>query len=279
MLWSVVAFSVNTLLIRGISLAVPAADGWVASLFRGVVGLLIVVLFFRKQGFEPRHLLVRPLLIARGLIGGFGILAFYITVVHLGAGRAVIINLTYPIFGCLFAALWLKESLTVRAWMWMFAGFSGLLIFLGGGLEFAIGKYDLLALCGAVAAGGVITLIRQLRHSENTATIYASQCLASALFAAWPAVGPSLHLPTETILLMTLAAALVAAAQLAMTHAYRSLSVARGSSIQMLLPLVTAVGGYFFFEERFTPMEIAGAALTLIATWRVIAAPKAKPAT
>ncbi len=277
MLGSVVAFAVNALMIRGIALAVPAADGWVASLFRGVVGLAIVSAFFLKKGFQPRHLFTRPLLIARGLIGGFGILAFYITVVHLGAGRAVIINLSYPIFGCLFASLWLKETLTVRSWSWMFAGFAGLLVFLSGGLTFSIGKYDVLALAGAVAAGAVITLIRQLRHSEHTATIYASQCLASAIFAAGPAAVPSATLPGGAFWLMVLAAVLVAAAQLSMTHAYRTLSVARGSSIQMILPLVTALGGWLFFDEIFTLTEIAGGALTLVATWRVVAHPTPKP--
>lgn len=39
----------------------------------------------------------------------------------------------------------------------------------------------------------------------------------------------------------------------------------------MLLPLATAVGGYWFFGETFHPLEIAGASLTLLATWRVVA--------
>ena len=277
MLGSVVLFAVNALLVRGLSLAVPAADGWVASLFRGVVGLTIVALFFRGS-FRPSHLFKHRLLMVRGLLGGFGILALYITVVELGAGRAVIINLSYPIFGSLFAALFLGEALPARAWGWMIAGFGGLLVFLGGGVDFAIGPYDLLALVGAVAAGAVVVMIRQLRHSESTATIYSAQCLASALIAVGPATEATRQLPTSAILLMTVAAVLVALAQLAMTHAYRSLSVARGSSIQMLLPLVTALGGWALFGERFSPLELGGAALTLFATTRILAAPTGTPA-
>jgi drug/metabolite transporter (DMT)-like permease len=272
MLGSVVLFAVNALLIRGLNLAVPAADGWVASLFRGVIGLAVVAVFFRGS-FRPGHLFKHRLLIVRGLLGGFGILALYLTVVELGAGRAVIINLSYPIFGSLFAALWLGETLPARSWAWMVAGFGGLLVFLGGGLDFHVGPYDLLALAGAVAAGGVVVMIRQLRHSESTATIYAAQCLASVLIAGGPATAPTLTLPATAVALMTLAAVLVAIAQLAMTHAYRSLSVARGSSIQMLLPLVTAIGGWQLFGERFTPLELGGAALTLFATTRILAVP------
>ena len=277
MLASVVLFAINALLIRGIALHAPAADGWVASFFRGVVGLGVVVAMFAGRGFEPGNLLCRPLLILRGLAGGFGILAFYVTVVHLGAGRAVIINLSYPIFGSLFATWFLGERLGLRAWLWMAAGFAGLVVFLGGGSGAKVGPYDLLAVAGAVAAGGVVTLIRQLRHSEHSSTIYASQCVGSLLLTSVPAAAPSLQLPAAAIGLMVLAAVIVALAQLAMTQAYRELSVARGSSMQMLLPLLTAAGGWLLFDERFAAVEIAGAALTLLATWRVVAAPPSKP--
>lgn len=275
MLGSVLLFAVNALLIRGIHMSVPAADGWVASLFRGAVGMLVVIAMFGwGRGLELSHLFTRPLLAFRGLLGGFGILAFYITVVHLGAGRAVIINLSYPMFGSLFAAWWLKEHLTLRSWLWMIAGFVGLVIFLGSDFDGGIGGYDLLALAGAVAAGGVVTLIRLLRDREHTSSIYASQCLASFAFALWPAAAPTMTLSPGVIGLMIGAAIIVAIAQLAMTYSYRTLSVARGSSMQMLLPLLTATGGYLLFNETFTSVGIAGAVLTLLATWQVVRRPK-----
>jgi len=275
MLGSVLLFAVNALLIRGIHMHVPAADGWVASLFRGAVGMVVVMAMFGwGRGLELSHLFNRPLVVARGLLGGFGILAFYITVVHLGAGRAVIINLSYPMFGSLFAALWLKEHLPLRSWLWMGAGFLGLVIFLGSDFDGGINGYDLLAVAGAVAAGGVVTLIRLLRDREHTSTIYASQCLASFAFALWPAAVPASTLTPGILTLMIGAAVIVAIAQLAMTYSYRTLSVARGSSMQMLLPLLTAVGGYLLFDETFTMPGIAGAVLTLLATWQVVRRPK-----
>ena len=126
MLGSVVLFAANALLIRGLALALPAIDGWMASLFRGVVGLVfLAVLFGFGRGLELRRVFTHPLLILRGVIGAFGILVFYVTVVHLGAGRAVVINLSYPIFGTLIAAVALRESPGWRAYLWMLAGFAG----------------------------------------------------------------------------------------------------------------------------------------------------------
>lgn len=270
MLGSALFFATNILVLRGLSLAVPAADGWVASWFRGAVGLAIVAIFFGGRGLQVGRLFTRPLLIFRGLLGGAAILAFYLTIVHLGAGRATIINLSYPMFGSLIASLVLKEHLSARAWGWMSAGFGGLVVFLGGGEGRALSVYDGIALAGAVAAGAVVVLIRQLRHSEHTSTIYASQCLATLAIALVPATPTVPTLPTPAIALLALAGVLVAGGQLALTHAFRTLSVARGSSIQMLLPIATALGGFLFFGERFTPTELAGAALTLLATWRIL---------
>ena len=51
--------------------------------------------------------------------------------------------------------------------------------------------------------------------------------------------------------------------QLTMTRAFRELSVARGSLLQMLVPLGIAAGGAVLFGERFQPHELLGAALIL----------------
>ena len=46
MLASVVLFATNTLTIRFVAVHFPAADGWVAMLFRGTVGLAVVFSLF-----------------------------------------------------------------------------------------------------------------------------------------------------------------------------------------------------------------------------------------
>ncbi len=271
MLGSVVLFAANTLLIRAIALHTPAADGWVAILFRGGVGLLFVfVLFGFGRGLDMKRLFSGRLITIRGIIGALSTIAFYITIIKLGAGRAVIINLTYPIFASVIAALWLKEKISRGAFVWMLVGFGGLVVFLSeAGQLLRPSPYDLLALAGAVGSGWVVVIIRRLRHEEHPATIYASQAFYGMLIAA-PAAVKVPALPTSAWLGLAVGAVIVTIAQLIMTQAYQFMSVSRGSSLQMLLPIVTAVGGFFLFGEAFHPLEIAGAMLTLFATWRVV---------
>lgn len=271
MLLSIVAFAANVLLLRGLALRVPEVDGYQASVVRGVVGFLIVIVGFRGRGFEPGNLVRRPMVLLRGTVGAVAILLFYVTVVHLGAGRAVIINLTYTIFGALMAARWLGERLNIRQLAWMVAGLVGLALFLAGDMRSGgITRYEFLGVLGAVTAGLAVVLIRILRHSEHSSTIYASQCVWSALAALPFCTGPLPALTGPAIPVLGLAAILVSVGQLAMTEAFRTMSVARGSALQMLMPVLTGAGGVLLFDERYRLLELAGGAVTLLATWRAV---------
>ena len=271
MLGSVILFAANTLLIRAISLHAPAADGWLATLFRGVVGLFFVYLMFGQgRGLAPSRLFASRLILVRGIVGALAIVIFYTTIVKLGAARAVILNLTYPIFGTIIAALWLKEKISRHAILWMAVGFVGLVVFLSdAGRLLHPSPYDLLALLGAVGAGWVVVIIRRLRHDEHPSTIYAAQAFFSLVLAA-PAAVKIPQLPQFAWWGLAGGAVIVTVGQLIMTQAYQSMSVSRGSAVQMLLPLLTAAGGYFWFAESFHGVEIIGGVVTLLATWRVV---------
>lgn len=272
MLVSVILFTVNTLMVRWLALRFPEIDGWMVTLFRGLAGILLVwMLFTRGRGLQAGHLINRTLVIARGLLGAVGIYLYYLSIIHLGAGRAVIINLTYPIFASIIAAIILKEALSKRKLGWIIAGFGGLVVFLGDqSLADGISKYDLLALLGAVFAASVVVLIRKLHDTEHTSTIYAAQCVYGALIAIPFAATDLPTLPMNAGWWLLAAGGIVTFGQLSMTYAYRHLEVSTGASIQMLLPICTALGGYFLFQERFTPIELLGATLTLLATYQVM---------
>jgi len=120
-----------------------------------------------------------------------------------------------------------------------------------------------------LGSGLVVVLIRKLRATEHAGTIYGSLCFYSILFALPLRADKLAGLPAAGHGTLLAAAVIVGISQLVMTNAYRTLPVSQGSSIQMLLPLVTSAGAFWFFGERFTATELAGAALTLFATWRV----------
>lgn len=270
MLLSIFFFTVNTLAVRALALSYPACDGWIVTLFRGIAGtLLVVVLYSRSGSLRLKSLFDRPRIMARGVLGTVGVVLYYLTILELGATRAVVINLTYPIFAALFARVFLGEHLSTRQLTWIITGFAGLLIFLSPKcLESGPGLYDLLAILGAGTAAVVVVLIRSLHRSEHSSTIFASQAVYCVALAAPLTVGTPAP-PPAALGLLFLAGLVVAGGQLAMTFAYRHLPVSRGASLQLLLPIATGIGAWFLFNETIGPVEIAGASLTLLATYKV----------
>jgi len=209
------------------------------------------------------------LVVLRGLIGCIGIICFYITITELGAGRAIVINLTYPMFATVIAAFWLGEKVRVATRWWLVAAMGGLVVFLSDEkMTLAPSPYDLLGLLGALAAGWVVVIIRKLRHEEHPATIYGAQAFASLLLGL-PFVGKVPELPFAGWGLLALGAIIVTFAQLIMTSAYQRLSIAQGASLQMTLPVFTALGAFFFFGEKFQLHELLGAVFVLFAIWKV----------
>jgi drug/metabolite transporter (DMT)-like permease len=265
MLGSTACFITNVLLIRALA-GVENVSLWVVVSARFAVGLAIVCTLYRRE-FQPFHLVTNRKLIERGLVGGLCTLGFYYTVTTLGAGRATFINNTYVIWGGLFAVFALREHLRPALLL------GAVVTLLGLGFltnPFAAGTRtgfaDFIALLNALGSAWVVVTIRQLHAREHSSTIFAAQCVFGLLLCAGPALanpGTLAALTPLACLLLAIASTCAAAGQLLMTHAFRDLSVAEGSILQMLVPLGIAAGGVAFFHEQFTALELLGGALIL----------------
>lgn len=262
MLLSAAAFTANVLLVRALN-DLHFANIWLVSCARFVVGLAVVAMVYRRE-WQPTHLWRNPRLIERGLLGGLGVYLTYLCVVQLGAGRATFINNTYVIWGALLAAWVLREKLQPALLVGGVCALTGLALLtnvLGSGS--APGLYDGLAVLSALISAWVVVTIRQLHATEHSSTIFAAQCVYGLALCGIPAL-LQLQPITGLGLAVTAVASITAAVgQLAMTRAFRDLSVAEGSLLQMLVPVGIAAGGALFFSERFTLHELAGAALIL----------------
>lgn len=262
MLLSAASFTANVLLVRALN-DLHFANIWLVSCARFVVGLAVVAVVYRRD-WQPAHLWRNPRLIERGLLGGIGVYLTYLCVVKLGAGRATFINNTYVIWGALLAAWLLREKLRPSLLIGGILALAGLALITNiFSTSSAPGLYDGLAVLSALISAWVVVTIRQLHATEHSSTIFAAQCLYGLVLCGIPAI---LQLqPISGLGLAVTAVASISAAigQLAMTRAFRDLSVAEGSLLQMLVPVGIAVGGVVFFQEHFMIHELIGAALIL----------------
>jgi drug/metabolite transporter (DMT)-like permease len=273
MVLSVMAFTVNTLLLKYIGQGGHHITPDMPLLFRAAVGIVIVLVFFRGQ----RPTLIKPVfrdrsLVLRGLSGLLGTAAYYWTVPTLGAGKATLICNTYVIFASVIAMLSLGEQLTVKRFFWLAASFAGIVLLVGpraDGEGFTIGFNEILALFGAIMAAWSVVLVRQLSLQYSIGTIYLAQCVWIFVPIAFLAVPELARLNVREIGLLLLAATAAGFGQLAMNEGYRCLTVTSGATIQMLWPVSTTLGGWLLFAERFGPLQWVGAILILASIWQI----------
>lgn len=271
MLLAAVSFTANVLLVRALG-TMGETNLWLVSSSRFVMGLLLVSTIYRRE-FQPTHLYGNPKLIERGIVGAIGVYLTYLTVVKLGAGRATFIGNTYVIWGALLAAWLLREQLRPAVLVGSVIALAGLGLLMNVfSSQMRPGLYDFLAVVTALFSAYVVVTIRQLHHTEHSATIFAAQCAYGLVLCLVPAVMTYQPLSVTAWALILLASLTAGSGQLTMTRAFRDLPVAEGSLIQMLVPVGIAAGGMMFFGESFSLHEIGGAILILTGTaftaWR-----------
>jgi drug/metabolite transporter (DMT)-like permease len=265
MLVSAAAFTANVLLIRALG-QVQSVNVWLITCTRFAVGLALIYALYRRE-FRPGHLFRHPKLATRGLLGGISVYGYYLTVVHLGAGRATFINNTYVIFGALMAAWILGERFRPALAFGGVAALVGLALLTNAfGAGAHANPYDLLAVLVALTSAYIVITIRQLHATEHTSTIFGAQCVYGLLICGLPAALHPEPVSLTAWAVMLTAGVFAGIGQLAMTRSFRDLSVAEGSLLQMVVPLGIAAGGAVFFAEHFAVHELVGAALILAGT-------------
>jgi len=270
---SLLGFTANVLLLRYAGTS-RATDPWAALLFRNVVGVAMTLLIFAPQGgrLNWRGLFTQRLLVSRGLLGAAGTAAFYLTIPALGAGLATLLGNTYVIFAPLMAVAMIGERLRYAQLAGVAIAMAGLALLTGiGGTH---GHLTMMAvgLGGALAAAATVVVIRQLTRRESSGTIFLAQCVYGVFFSlplAWPRFG-ELDLVSAGVL--ALAATAAAVGQLTMTEGFRHLSVTTGSATQLLLPILTTIGGICLFHEPISLLQILGTSLILGGCWRAVMA-------
>lgn len=262
MLLSAASFTANVLLVRALG-EFGEVNVWLIACSRGLVGLAMICAVYWRD-FQPTHLWRRWKVAERGIMGGIGVYVTYLTVVKLGAGRAIFISNTYVVWGALLAAWMLKERLRPAVLVGGGAALVGIgLLTNVFATDTHPGIYDLLAVIGALLSAWVVVTIRQLHATEHTSTIFAAQCAYALVICGVPAVVTFVPPPPLVWGVLLLVGITAGVGQLALTRAFRDLPVAEGSLIQMLVPLGTALGGMLFFQEHFALHEMIGAALIL----------------
>lgn len=242
-------------------------DAYKTTLFRFVIGLGLLgsaALFGRIK----LRFVNAPLLFLRGLFGGIAVFIFFLSISKLGVGKGTVIVYAYPIFAAIFGAIFLRERIGPRKAFAIVAAFVGIYCLAGegnGGIAkfLAFGKYELIAVLGAVLSGIAVVLVKRLHDTDDSYAIFFAQCA----IGMWLVVIPANLVPCEIgytggALLLGIGI-LSAVGQLLMTEGYRHVSVTTGALLGLMIPVLNFIMGVAIFREPMSPRAVVGAVIVL----------------
>ncbi len=260
---STVAFCLMSGLVRYAS----DIDPYKTTLFRFIVGLgmLGTAALFGKITLKFTN---GPLLLLRGLTGGTAILIFFFSVSKLGVGKGTVLIYSFPIFGSIFSSIFLKEKIDAIRFGAILLSFAGIyLLAVDNGQDTSLvgglGPYELLAIFGAMLGGLALVAVKKLHDTDSSYAIYFSQCVIGLWVVVIPANIVPCSIGISGGLLLVSIGVTSTVGQLLSTEGIRYVSVATGSLLGMLVPVLNYFLGVIAFNEVMSWRSVVGSAAVL----------------
>lgn len=242
-------------------------DPYKTTLFRFIVGLGILGTAALLGKIKLRFV-NGPLLLFRGLTGGIAILILFFSISKLGVGKGTVLIYSFPIFGSIFSSIFLKERIGVIRFGAILMAFAGIYLLAadnGQGLLLlgVLGKYELIAIFGAMLGGVALVSVKKLHDTDSSYAIYFAQCVIGLWIVVVPANIVSCSIGISGGLLLVAIGATSTVGQLLSTEGYRYVQVATGSLLGMLVPVLNYFLGVVVFGEVISWRSVVGSAIVL----------------
>jgi drug/metabolite transporter (DMT)-like permease len=244
---------------------------------------LFLVLFFLAVRFKPgwrrnaRHFLVIGL-----LNSAVPFLLYSAAALVLPASMEAIFNSLSPMFGAVFSALWLKETLSVRKIAGLLLGIGGVVLMssLSALPSTAATALAIAACLLAPACYGLAGVYIKKRASTvkpmavaGGSQLFGGLALMPLLLVAPPAV--TSITPSVVLLVAAFAVLCSGIAYLIYYRLIADIGPTKALTVTFLIPVFAMVWGLVFLREQITLSVGAGAATILLGTF-LVAAPRRK---
>ncbi len=273
---STLAFAVMVVLIKLVSDRVPPGEVLFARAFFGTLPVLVMLLL---AGELPKALRTSQPMghVRRAVVGTISMFCWFASLTYLPLPDATAINYAGPLFGVLFAAMLLGETVRIYRWSAVAVGFLGVLIVLSGQLtgDLASGGADrlmggLLALASAVFAALAMVTVRSLTATETTgAIVFYFSTSASVLALLSLPFGWVMPLPMDALALV-IAGLCGGVGQVLMTQAYRYAEASAIAPFDYVNMIWIVIASYAVFGDVPTATVLIGSAIVIASSIFVV---------
>jgi drug/metabolite transporter (DMT)-like permease len=249
--------------------------------------LFIAISFLRKSQPITRAIIWPSTLIGLTLHGAYLGGCFFAVSRGMPAGIAALIVSLQPVLVSLFAAKYLNEPLKARAVFGLILGLVGLFVVVIPRINVTgANAISIVAVAASVIGllGGTSGTILAKKYGGAIPTLAGTsiQYAATALVLLVLALlfeEPKIIWSPEFIGAMTwLVLALSFGAILLLFYLLSQGSASSVSSLYYLVPAVTAIIAYFFFDEHISTLSLIGTAITVVGVWLVVSKQRETPA-
>ena len=249
--------------------------------------LFIAIAFLRKSQPITRAIIWPSTMICLTLHGAYLGGCFLAVSRGLPAGVTALIVSLQPVLVSLFAARFLDEPLKARAVSGLILGLLGLFVVVITRINMSgANAISLVSIAACVVGllGGTSGTILQKKYGGAIPTLSGTsiQYAATAVVLLTLALifeKPEIQWTAKFIGALTwLVLALSFGAILLLFFLLSHGSAASVSSLYYLVPAVTAIEAYFFFDEHISPVSLLGTLITVVGVWLVVSKQKEAPA-
>tara|TARA_B100001741_G_C16554711_1_gene601750 strand:+ start:5882 stop:6715 length:834 start_codon:yes stop_codon:yes gene_type:complete len=230
-------------------------------LFRSIISIVLSVAMLQKLAI-PLLGNNKKILLMRGVFGTTALLLFFYTLQNIPLASAVTLQYLSPIFTALFAAIFLKEKMQIKQWLYFGISFIGVALIKGFDERISL-TFMLIGICSAMLSGMAYTCIRKLKDTEHPVVVVlyfplvAIPIMSVLSYLNW--VTPK----STDWLYLVLMGLFTQIAQILMTRGIQSGIANKMISLKYVGTIYALGIGYILFGESYGILSLLGIAMVI----------------
>ncbi|MDC3029941.1 DMT family transporter [Flavobacteriales bacterium] len=257
MLGSTLAFALMQICVKYL----PHIPTYELILFRSIISIVLSVAILQKLGI-PLLGNNKKVLMMRGIFGTTALLLFFYTLQNIPLASAVTLQYLSPIFTALFTAIFLKEKMQIKQWLYFGISFAGVALMKGFDERISL-TFMIIGICSAMFSGMAYTCIRQLKDTEHPLVVVlyfplvAIPIMSVLSYLNW--VAPQ----GKDWFYLFLMGVFTQIAQILMTKGIQTSVANKMISLKYLGTIYALAIGYLLFGESYGIMSLLGITMVI----------------
>ncbi len=249
MIWMAVYAALMAVMHAGIRMASDSGlHPFEIAFFRNVFAMVVLIPWFWRLGLAPLKTKRLGLLITRGTLNTFCMLAFFMALSIGNLAEVAALSFTAPIYATLIGMVYFKETVGLRRWSAILFGFIGVLVIIRPGFQ-GVGFSQMLVLTSAFGWAVCMVMVKELGRTESAVTITAYMSLVMAPLSLGPALFYWVWPTWEQLAILLVVGAIGGAGQLALTQSLRIGETHVVTPFDFLRLIFVSILGFVMFDQ------------------------------